>query len=576
MYDRALENHFAALKLKEEAGDIRGEWPPPINNIGLVYYKIDYAEQALDFFNKALKIKLSEGDTLRTIITYNNIGLVYSEVKNDSLAIKNFNKALAISRRYRVDNYLGPAYNGLGNVYIRMGKLDSAHHCLTLATLSTKKYKSPTLQSSNNYLFAKLFAEQKEFGLARQYLNASQELALEVRDRQRQKNNLKLMATIFEINEVFDSAYFYQKQYSALEDSIFNEKLAESLAKIQIAMEEEQNLRLIEAQEEKLVNNKLLTLFLLSVIALTVTLITVIFRNYRATSKMNLILSQTKEQIEKQKENLEAKNRALAEAQRTINEQNITLRNLNLGLEQTVKGRTEELLRSNIDLEKAVKDLDQFIYKTSHDLRGPIATMQGIINLGVIEARDPKSAEYFKTLHQVTNNLNNVLYRLIDVHETYQRKPVFDLIRPNEAILKTVERIAESQNDPTVTIETDLAADREWVSDQALFVVIIENMLRNAYLYADKGDARILIKSAYDDGQLKLIFSDNGFGIQSGDEKKVFNLFFKGSPRPGGTGLEIYTAKIAIEKLGGTISMVKPIKDTTYAVTLPHLQFPKS
>ena len=71
---------------------------------------------------------------------------------------------------------------------------------------------------------------------------------------------------------------------------------------------------------------------------------------------------------------------------------------------------------------------------------------------------------------------------------------------------------------------------------------------------------------------LNIIFEDNGFGIHPGDESKVFNIFFKGSPRPGGTGLEIYTAKIAVEKLGGDIKLVKPLKNTIFEINLPILE----
>ena len=66
-----------------------------------------------------------------------------------------------------------------------------------------------------------------------------------------------------------------------------------------------------------------------------------------------------------------------------------------------------------------------------------------------------------------------------------------------------------------------------------------------------------------------IVFEDNGFGIQPGDEDKVFNIFFKGSPRPGGTGLEVYTAKIAAEKLGGEIKLKKPLKNTLFEINLP-------
>ena len=82
----------------------------------------------------------------------------------------------------------------------------------------------------------------------------------------------------------------------------------------------------------------------------------------------------------------------------------------------------------------------------------------------------------------------------------------------------------------------------------------------------------IKIKTEYQDGNLRILFEDNGFGIQPGDEHKVFNIFFKGSPRPGRTGLEVYTAKIAVEKLGGAIILKKPLKNTIFEIILPVIQ----
>ena len=88
-------------------------------------------------------------------------------------------------------------------------------------------------------------------------------------------------------------------------------------------------------------------------------------------------------------------------------------------------------------------------------------------------------------------------------------------------------------------------------------------------LYKDRGDSTIKIKTEYKNGILEILFEDNGFGIQPRDEEKVFNIFFKGSPRPGGTGLEIYTAKIAVEKLGGIIKLKKSLKNTIFEIILP-------
>ena len=571
IYDKALKYHFESIKLKEKKKDKR-RLPNSYNNIGLVFYKVDDTEQALEYFDKALKLKLELGDTMRTVSTYINKGLVYNELKEDLKAKENFKKVIDIAQKYNSSiRLLGDAYNGLGNVYIREHNYDSAQYYLKLAMAEAEEYHSSYLQGSNYYLMAKLNFLRGDLDKAIEYLNMSQKISREIDNKVRQKNNMKLFAQIFEKKNLYDSAFYYQKKYSALEDSIFNERRAKNISNLQIALSEQQNLQIIEAQDKQLTQNRFFFLFLLSVLILSIILFLVIFKNYKTTSRINRKLQESRRQVVIQKNNLEAKNKELAKAQKIINEQNSTLKDINEGLELKVKKRTRELELSNLELEKVVKDLDQFIYKTSHDLRGPLATMQGIINLGVMEARDPGMIDYFNTLNKVTANLNNVLSRLIEVHETYQKHPEYSILNPREEIYNTVERVFKFSQDPTIKITTDLEADGEWLSDRTLFSMVIENMLRNAFQYTDRGESVIIIKSYYRNNSLNIIFEDNGFGIQPGDEEKVFNIFFKGSPKTGGTGLELYTVKIAVEKLGGQITLIKPVRNTIYKITLPRI-----
>ena len=318
-----------------------------------------------------------------------------------------------------------------------------------------------------------------------------------------------------------------------------------------------------------LLNGKFNSSAILAILALSIALIIVIFKSYSQTNKINRQLQESQKKIEAQKANLEKKNTQLADAQITIKNQNESLRNINVDLDKKVKERTSELNKSNLGLEKAVRDLDQFIYKTSHDLRGPIATMQGIINLGIVDAIDDRSKEYFNTLHAVSTNLNNVLYRLIEVHETYQKEPILEFLDPVKEIIDTTDRVSKFNIDSDLKIVTNLEASGKWNSDRVLFNLFIENMLRNAFLYRDGGESIIKIKSEYQGDNMHITIEDNGFGIQQGDEGKVFNIFFKGSPRPGGTGLEVYTSKIAVEKLGGSISLIRPMKNTIFKIILP-------
>jgi len=571
LYDKALQNHSKSLTLKEEYGN-KTQLGVSYNNIGLIYYKIDDPQKALEYYIKSLNLKLELGDTSNCIVNYVNIGLAYYELlddKSNENAINSFKLAIDLSIKYNQQYRIGFAYNGLAQVFAKSYEYDSSKYYLNLSIEESIKKNYTKLESSNYYLSAKIAFQENKFRLALNYLQRSQILLRKLKDKNRIKNNYGLYSDIFEAKKMLDSAYFYQKKFSIMKDSIFNEELANNLANVQIATIEEQSQKVIAKKDETIFKGKLYFFFLLSILVLSIALIVVIFRNFTHTNKINRKLNESNNEIEAQKEILVKKNDQLANAQVIIQKQNEELKNSNVDLDKKVNERTIELDRSNHELEKAVKDLDQFIYKTSHDLRGPIATMQGIINLGVMDSVDKKSKDYFNTLHNVSNNLNNVLFRLIEVHETYQKKPVLGFIDPVQDIVETMNRVSQFSIETEIKFVTELQANGQWYSDKVLFNLAIENMLRNAMVYKDQGDSMIKIKTEYQDGNLKILFEDNGFGIPPGDERKVFNIFFKGSPRPGGTGLEVYTAKIAVEKLGGVLRLIKPLKNTIFEITLP-------
>jgi signal transduction histidine kinase len=571
LYDSALYYHTKSLSVKEELGN-KADIATSYNNIGLVYYKIAYPENAIEYYKKALEIKLSLNDTASCIKPYVNLGLVYSEIEDAAMwtnAISSFNTAIELAQKYNSAYFLCSSYTGLATVYEKRQMYDSAKHYLDLSNRISLENKYINQESSNYFLLAKIAVQENKLELAIRYLDMSMKLLLKSPDLNRKKNIFKLYADIFEERRNMDSAFYFQKEYINVKDSIFHDELATNISKMQIATIEEQNQKVIADQEEKITQTKFFLLFLLAILALSIALIIVIFRSYSQTNKINRQLQESQKKIEAQRANLEKKNTQLADAQITIKNQNESLRNINVDLDKKVKERTSELNKSNLGLEKAVRDLDQFIYKTSHDLRGPIATMQGIINLGIVDAIDDRSKEYFNTLHAVSTNLNNVLYRLIEVHETYQKEPILEFLDPIKEIIDTTDRVSKFNIDSDLKIVTNLEASGKWNSDRVLFNLFIENMLRNAFLYRDGGESIIKIKSEYQGDNMHITIEDNGFGIQQGDEEKVFNIFFKGSPRPGGTGLEVYTSKIAVEKLGGSISLVRPMKNTIFKIILP-------
>jgi signal transduction histidine kinase len=114
-----------------------------------------------------------------------------------------------------------------------------------------------------------------------------------------------------------------------------------------------------------------------------------------SAAKNILIINQNKE-IEEQKDILVENIKELEIAHLLINSQNQKLCNINEHLDELVKEKTKELISTNEKLYSALKELDTFIYKTSHDIRGPLARLMGLCNIALLDIKHKKSVEFLK------------------------------------------------------------------------------------------------------------------------------------------------------------------------------------
>ncbi|GEM_PF-3370987 len=568
LYDSALFYHQESLKVKERLGNTSRLFSS-LNNIGLIYYKLKDFENAILYFDKALDIKLSDGDSSSVVTVFNNLGLSYTSAMQFKLAEKNLLLALKfVDKNDEIS--LSYIYDGLGNLYIRMNSLNLARKYLILSLELSQKTGDEYLEAYNHFHLAKIEFQNQNYGVAKDHLKMSNKLATELEDNQINLFVYNLYAAIYDDQQIYDSAFYYQKLATEAGDQIFNEGLAKNVATIQLLVQKEESQQVIAQKEQDINQRKKLNQLLVIVLILSILLIIIVTRNYINTNKINKKLSVSNYKIEKQKEVLESRNKQLAEAQHTIKHQNDLLKNVNSELEIAVRARTKELAYTNVKLEKAVKDLDDFIYKTSHDLRGPIATMQGIIKIGQMESKDNDTLKYFDTLQNISDRANKILIKLIEVHEMYQRPANLEVIDIEKSVKAGMDLAGKAELAKGIKVNYSLKKRGTWNSDRALFITIIENMINNAYLFSINKEAfvNLTVQNGSEDS-LKLIFEDNGFGIMDSDINKVFEVFFKGSPRRNGTGLEIYAARIAVEKLKGRIELKRPKDNTTFEITLP-------
>jgi signal transduction histidine kinase len=291
----------------------------------------------------------------------------------------------------------------------------------------------------------------------------------------------------------------------------------------------------------------------------------------------NRDLREAFEEIQSQNELLDHERSKLEQAKRIIQGQNTKLMGIARNLDQQVQERTKELSVSNNLLLEKNKELDEFIYKSAHDLRGPIARFKGLSQLIQMEY-DQKNdiSDHLKHLNHSANHMDNMLKRLSNVYEISAR-PISPQKIDINMILETVfDRLTGEENLDNVSVEVDNQVKDLIQLDPSLLHLILKNLIGNAIRFSDPLKLKKWVKINIEVIDKKLIISvkDNGIGIKKEQHENIFDLFYVGSELPKGPGLGLYICKIITKKLNGNINLnySEVEKETEFKTSIPLTQ----
>ena len=218
-------------------------------------------------------------------------------------------------------------------------------------------------------------------------------------------------------------------------------------------------------------------------------------------------------------------------------------------------------------------ELDTFIYRASHDLRGPIATLMGLYNLVQYEHFSEKACSLFDMYNSQVLRLNTITLTLIEltkIKESEFKPSVVNLPVLVQNIFSKMQGMTESKN---MFFQRDIEDIRGFVSDERLLAVIFQNLVENSIKYKRQEVdpfVKVEIRKKEDSDRIIIKVSDNGIGINSNIQPKIFNMFFRGNERSSGSGLGLYILKNAVDKLGGRLTLYSVMyKGTTFKIELP-------
>jgi signal transduction histidine kinase len=231
--------------------------------------------------------------------------------------------------------------------------------------------------------------------------------------------------------------------------------------------------------------------------------------------------------------------------------------------EENQKRLTEDLRRQN-------EELYQFNYITSHNLRGPIASILGLIDILGIDLNNPEHKEILEHLRTSAHNLDSVITDLNQINST---KKVMDENRQIIVFEKLVKTISDSFSlqimQSKVEIKTMFADAPSIYSVLSYAHSIISNLIENAIKYRSENRKLIIeLKTTMVNNFICLEIRDNGIGIDLDRHRdKVFGLYKRFHTHVEGKGIGLYLVKTQIEALGGLIEVEsEPEKGTCFKV----------
>ncbi len=235
---------------------------------------------------------------------------------------------------------------------------------------------------------------------------------------------------------------------------------------------------------------------------------------------------------------------------------------------------TERLL-----LEKN-RELDTFVYKSSHDLKGPLASIIGLTNVANLEVKDEVSLSYFKLIRKSAERLNSILVDLAELARLRNTASQITATDPSQLMEDILQSylIDKSLSD-IIDFQLELGEVQGFFSNSKILGSVFQNLIDNAIKYRKVGATHekpriaIKIKQSIVDQSVVCTVSDNGMGIPESKINQVFDMFLRATEASKGTGLGLYIVKTSVTKLKGTID-VDSIEGvgSTFRVVLPSLK----
>lgn len=240
-----------------------------------------------------------------------------------------------------------------------------------------------------------------------------------------------------------------------------------------------------------------------------------------------------------------------------------------LEAELALRNQNEELIKIN-------EELDSFVYSVSHDLRAPLLSLLGLLNISRLDEheRDPVYDQYFDMMEKSIKKLDGTLKEILDYSRNARTEVKASAVDLSHILNKSIQKLEHMDGFDQIQITVNTRRNHTpFYSDAYRIAVVFENLLSNAIKYRNpRKDSFLQIELDITRYEATITFTDNGIGIEENVLANVFKMFYRGTEQSEGAGLGLYLVKETAQKMRGSIRATSRLgMGSTFEFTIPNL-----
>jgi signal transduction histidine kinase len=249
----------------------------------------------------------------------------------------------------------------------------------------------------------------------------------------------------------------------------------------------------------------------------------------------------------------------------------LNIETLEQGLAVHLHEITDKKIKEH-QLKGSNEQMDQVIYKTTHDLKAPIVSALALTTLAEEAVVEDKN-KYIELIRRSLVKLDTFINEMNSFFRSEKLALRRELIDFDMLIKDELENLNSALLNSRVQISVEKKGSGDFYSDSIRVKTILTNLLSNAIKYSDlkKRVPFIRILVLINEEFCELCVVDNGIGIEPQYQDKIFDLFFRATDQSQGTGLGLFIVRDTVQKLKGTIHVVSTLGEgSTFKVRIPN------